>query len=359
MGTAGSKHANRHRRGAARKRFGRRRALLATAVILIGSAYASLATSAGGASAPIEHVVVILQENHSFDNVLGQLCIQDKREGCQAASNGKNTKGETIPLSKASDVVVQVSHDQKSQLKAMNKGKMNGWESVGGCQTNQCYTAYEPSQIPSEAALAREGAISDAFFSRDIVPSWGGHLDFFAQTLDGFVGENPTHLKGSPPAGFGWGCDSNLDSPWIEPSTLKRVMEPSCIPNKNGEGPYRKSPVAYVPTVADRLEEAGRTWGVYGAVNTKVKGQQGPYKWSICPTFAECLYGAQKADMHEASQFLTDAKEGKLPNLAILTPTQGVTGPTSQHNGASMLVGDNFIGEEVAAVKSGPDAGTT
>ena len=28
---------------------------------------------------PVEHVVVILQENHSFDNVLGQLCIQDHR----------------------------------------------------------------------------------------------------------------------------------------------------------------------------------------------------------------------------------------------------------------------------------------
>ena len=43
------------------------------------------------ASTPIEHVVVILQENHSFDNVLGQLCIQDHRE-CSAASSGKNEK---------------------------------------------------------------------------------------------------------------------------------------------------------------------------------------------------------------------------------------------------------------------------
>jgi phospholipase C len=29
-------------------------------------------TTAGGASPPIEHVVVILQENDSFDNLLGQ-----------------------------------------------------------------------------------------------------------------------------------------------------------------------------------------------------------------------------------------------------------------------------------------------
>ena len=58
---------------------------------------------------------------------------------------------------------------------------------------------------PSLAALAQSGGISDAFFSRDIVPSWGGHLDFFAQTLDGFVGNNPTHAKGAPPEEPGLG----------------------------------------------------------------------------------------------------------------------------------------------------------
>jgi phospholipase C len=314
--------------------------------------------SAGGAAAPIEHVVVILQENHSFDNVLGKLCIHDKRK-CAAASSGKNERGETIPLSKASDVVVNVSHNQESQLAAMDNGKMDGWERVGGCAENQCYTAYSPKQIPSLAALARGGAISDRFFSRDIVPSWGGHLDFFAQTLDGFVGNNPHHSSEAPPAGPGWGCDSNLDAQWNDPVTHELISEPSCIPNKNGEGPYRSSPVPYVPTIADRLEEAGRTWGIYGAVNPAEKSQRGPYKWAICPTFAECLYGPQKNYMHEASQFFTDAKAGTLPNFAVLTPTAGVTGATSQHNGTSMIVGDNFIGEEVSAIEQGPDANTT
>ena len=311
---------------------------------------------------PIEHVVVILQENHSFDNVLGQLCIQEHRE-CNAASTGTNKKGETIPLTKASDVVPTVSHTQEAQLTAMDGGKMDGWEKVTGCQQRQCYTAFEPSQIPSLAAMAHAGAISDAFFSRDIVPSWGGHLDFFAQTLDGFVGNNPTHAKGAPPAAPGWGCDSNLDANWIDPVTHEALSEPSCIPNQNGEGPYRPSPVPYVPTIADRMEEAGRTWGIYGAVNPTVKAQAGPYKWAICPTFAECLYGPQKNDMHKASQLLSDAREGKLPNFSILTPSAGkngtVTGETSQHNGTSMIIGDNWIGEEVSAIQKGPDGSST
>ena len=107
--------------------------------------------------------------------------------------------------------------------------------------------AFDPSQIPSLAAMAHAGGISDAFFSRDIVPSWGGHLDFFAQTLDGFVGNNPTHAKGAPPEGPGWGCDSNLDAKWTDPVTHELLSEPSCIPNQNGEGPTGPRPSRTCP----------------------------------------------------------------------------------------------------------------
>ena len=336
-------------------------ALLAIpAAAALAALLSSLAPPARSASPPIKHVVVILQENHSFDNVLGQLCIQDHRE-CNAVAVGKAKKGKVVPLKEATDKVPPVSHDQSSQLKAIDKGKMDGWEKVNGCAAPEdaCYVQFSPSEIPSLAALARAGAISDDFFSRDIVPSWGGHLDFFAQTLDGFAGNNPKHAKGAPPAGPGWGCDSNLDAVWINPATKESLSEPSCVPDKNGNGPYRPSPVPYVPTVADRIEEAGLTWGIYGAVNPGEKNESGPYKWAICPTFAECLNGPQHNDLHEASQLLTDAKAGNLPSLSILTPSTGVTGGTSQHNGTSMAVGDNWIGEEVSAIQNGPDGPST
>jgi phospholipase C len=336
-----------------------RRTLLVLGLALAVAGGTSLRfTTSGGAASPIEHVVVILQENHSFDNVLGQLCIKDAREKCSAVSSGKNEKGETIPLSKAADKVVGVNHSQAAQLAAMDKGKMDGWERVSGCTKKQCYTAYEPSQIPNLAKLAEKGAISDHFFSRDIVPSWGAHLDFFAQTLDGFVGNNPTHVAEAPPAGPGWGCDSNLNAMWHDPVSHKLISEPSCVPNTKGEGPWRKSPVPYVPTVADRLEEAGRTWSIYGAVVSGGKAQNG-YIWSTCPTFAECLLGTQKANMHAAPQFMTDAKGGKLPSFSIVTPSSDAEGATSQHNGTSMLVGDNYIGKAVGAVEEGSDAATT
>ena len=93
------------------------------------------AAPAGGTTTPpIHHIVVILQENHSFDNVLGQLCAKEKPATCKFATSGLNKKGETIPLSVAEDHVPGVAHGQEAQLTAMNKGKMNGFEQVGGCE---------------------------------------------------------------------------------------------------------------------------------------------------------------------------------------------------------------------------------
>ena len=93
-------------------------------------------------------------------------------------------------------------------------------------------------------------------------------------------------------------------------------MEPSCIPDKEGNGAFRETPVSYVPTVGDRIEEAGLTWGIYAAQPGEQEGSKeerensGPYKWAICPTFAECLDGPQKNSMHEAKQLFTDAAAG-------------------------------------------------
>jgi phospholipase C len=315
-------------------------------------------SGASGSSAsptPIQHVVVILQENHSFDNVLGQLCIQDQR-ACNAASSGLRLDGSTIQLGRATDIVPIVNHVQKSQVDAIDGGKMDGWEKINGCQKDQCYVQFDPTQIPSMAAMARSGAISDNFFSRDIVPSWGGHLDFFAQTLDGFVGNNPQKKAGTTLPG--WGCDSGLDTQWVSPVTHQMSYEPTCVPDKSGNGPYRPSPVSYVPTFGDRLDAAGRTWGIYGVTKADKGANLFGYRWMICPMFAECLNGPQAKNMHEASQLFTDAANGTLPNFSILIPN-GATGATSQHNGRSMIYGDNYIGAEVAAIQNGPDAATT
>ena len=45
---------------------------------------------------PIEHIIYLVQENHSFDNVLGRLCVEDDR--CEGTLTGELSDGSTIPL---------------------------------------------------------------------------------------------------------------------------------------------------------------------------------------------------------------------------------------------------------------------
>ena len=138
-------------------------------ISLLRSPSSSVSNAAGPASplaaSPIKHVVVIYQENHSFDNVLGKLCVVDSR--CDGATSGKLKTGTTVTLSKAADLIPQVAHSANSHRTAIDGGKMDGFSLTTGCkQTDnyRCYSQYDPSQIPNLAALARAFVISDRTF---------------------------------------------------------------------------------------------------------------------------------------------------------------------------------------------------
>jgi len=311
----------------------------------------------------IQHVVIFFQENHSFDNVLGILCAQNVRAmPCLGATTGVLPNGSTIPLSQPPDVVPWGTYSPTAQAIAMDGGKMDGWPGLGTCRAPSypCYSAYRPSQIPNETALATKFAISDHTFELSPVPSWPGHMELAAGTLDGFLGFTPTYNTSQspppPPQGPGWGCDSNEDALWSSSGTGTGTLVPSCIPDPSLDparfphgGAYRATPVQHVDTIMDRLNAAGLSWKLY----------ENNYIWAICPTFADCIDTPQQANMVPTNRFVSDAQSGTLPNLSVLLPSGGVTGQTSQHNGTSMATGDNWIGQAVSAVENGPDWSST
>jgi Phosphoesterase family len=305
---------------------------------------------------PIQHVVIIYQENHSFDNVLGKLCVLDNR--CNGATTGVLPDGQVIPLRRASDIVEKVEHLSGGQRTAIDDGKMDGFSKIGGCgpaNHYQCYTQYHPSQVPNLSALARHFNISDRTFSMSPISSWGAHLELVAQTLDGFIHHVPQDIpKGLPgqTVGPGWGCDSNKDVSWQPSPTAATQLVPSCVPDYSLDpalypfgGAYKATPVKHVPTIMDRLDAAGLSWRLYAT-----GGPGGsPYGWAICPTFAGCLYTAQHNNQMPSEQVISDAQAGTLPNFSVVLPSN----ENSQHNGDSMLQGDNWIGSVVSAIQDG------
>jgi phospholipase C len=338
-----------------RRRTGRARWGLAVialaAVATVASARPNGGAPAAAATAlptPIRHVVVLYQENHSFDNVLGRWCVSTKR--CAGTTVGKLPGGATIPLGQASDVVARVGHQSSDQTTAVDAGAMDGFSRIRGCSASSgyaCLTQYRASQIPNLIALASKFTVSDATFEAQAQPSWGSHLELVAGRPDGFVGDNPVpSVTGAAPLN-GWGCDSHEDTPWRPTLQSPIQMVPACVPEPSGHGPYRPSPVKWVATVMDRLQAAGRSWRIYETTKAKTGP---PYGWAICPTFADCLDTSQRQDMVPSGQVLTDAAAGTLPNLSLVMPS----GTHSQHNANSMLLGDNWIGRVVSAIEQGP-----
>jgi Phosphoesterase family len=268
---------------------------------------------------------------------------------------GKTFGGNIIPLNEEPDIAPLANHSPKTQSTCMNGGLMNGCSRIRGCNKAhgyRCYTAVEPNAIPNITALAGAFAVSDKTFELNLSSSWGGHTEMLAGTLDGFEGVNPkTGTSGK--SGPGWGCDSKKDAPWHATPGDPFVNVPSCIPDQSGAGPYRPSPVAYVPTILDRLDSKSLSWNLYAGKPGDPPGAG--YARAMCPTFYECLGSEQHTHVKEPSTFAGDASGGALPNFSIVVPYRD----DSMHGGYSLTAGDNWIAQQIGAVENGPDWNST
>ena len=311
------------------------------------------ATTPADTGSPIKHVVVIYQENNSFDEVLGYTCAVTLAGRCDGATTGKVSNGSTIPLAQPPDIVPTVNHSPGSITNGIDGGKMDGFDKNSGCAapTYACYVSYRPSQIPNLSMYAQQYVVADRTFESKVSASWGSHLDLVSSTLDGFQGVNPSHAAF---ATKGWGCDSGATAPWKNPQTGGTASsQPTCIPDfalnptqfPHG-GAFEATSVAHVPTIMDAMDASGVTWHIYAPTSS-----QQFYGWAICPSFADCLYTNQEQSTSQPSQVLTDAANGTLPSVSYVVALDN----QSQHNSNSMLAGDNWIGSVVNAVMNGPD----
>ena len=150
-------------------------------------------------------------------------------------------------------------------MTAIDGGKMDGWANRSAARRANA-RATPPSNrrrsLPLGARWPLRGAIERSPWTahRALV---GGHLDFFAQTLDGFVGKHPTQPKAPRPSGLRLGmrlaprCRRGRPA---SPSAAAdaAVLHPATRTVKVRIGP---TPVPYVPTIADRLEVSRQDLG--------------------------------------------------------------------------------------------------
>jgi phospholipase C len=269
---------------------------------------------------PIKHIVIIVKENHSFDNLFGRMAGVN---GATRAQEGSKTvpMGKT-PLSLSEDI----SHDAFSSREAVDGGKMDDFYELTGAEQKGKDVAdsqYRKKQIPAYWAYARHFSLADAFFSTVMSSSFPNHLALIMGSSDHAIGI-AAHKSGTINS---WGCDA--------PKTTLAWMY--------WKGRYwQRRPCFNTKTLADEANKASITWRYYAPPIQRVG-----YFWSSFDAIRHIRYSKQwTSNVVAPQQFTKDVSSGQLASISWLVANWKL----SDHPPASMCQGENWTIRQINAV---------
>jgi phospholipase C len=279
---------------------------------------------AGGSSA-IQHVVIIVKQNHSFDNYFGMF------PGADGVSAWPISTGQTIVFPHASDTALaQVTNYRNAALSAIDGGKMDRFDIIAGGNIYGEYNAYGQllqSDMPNYWSYASNFVLADRMFSSQVTAGFGNQLVYISGSA-GTVVDNPVATSpGLPPK---WGCDS-------DPGGFVPVMDSRGVVSN-------VYPCFDFTTMADRLMDAGLTWRFYGPL----PGQLGS-EWSPFDAISHIRNSPLWNNVISWDQFAQDAAAGNLPTVTWLVASNG-----SEHPCGSSCAGENWTVQQVNAIMQGP-----
>ncbi len=178
-----------------------RRAVLALiAVGLLAAAWivpASAQTLPGSATGtpPIQHLVVILEENSTFDHVFGYWPTAD---GVGIDDNISQAGGRTVQMNGFSELgpaAFTVPHGEEvlsngsvAARQSYDGGKMDGFyraQVAAGKRPRLSFTLIDPGANPPWGSLASQGVVFDRYFSSEMAGSLPNTLNLVAGTSAG------------------------------------------------------------------------------------------------------------------------------------------------------------------------------
>jgi phospholipase C len=276
---------------------------------------------------PIDHVVFLMLENHSFDNMFGRF------PGADGARWGMD-HGVRRPLEHSSDQLIpDLPHCRACALASWDHGRMDGFNQSPEADA-YAYTQMHRADEPNYWSWARHYVLADEFFSSEMGPSYPNHLYAISgQSAD--APDNPVR----PPAlhSLTWGCDS-------PPEELVRVV--------HGAGDSeRVRPCFRIPTLADRLERNDVSWAYYAAT-----ASQRGYIWSAYTSIRGVFGTPRYADhVHPVDDVVADIDARPLPAVTWITPRFELSG----HPSTNFCYGENWATRVVDAIMRSPSWDTT
>jgi phospholipase C len=263
-----------------------------------------LQTPAGRANPriPIEHVVVLMQENHSFDNYFGRLNKPEfygrEIDGVETNSQfSYDENGKVIhPTHSRNLCVADMDHSRPAMTGATGDGNHEFAAHMGA----RTMSFFDERDIPYYYALANEFAVGDRYFSSMLGPTYPNRFYLWAATS--------------------FGHDDNTDPA--------------------DESEYRQE------TIFDLLNRYGVSWKYYTEYTADFGGGSGYL--SLFGT----LYGKSKHKVGSIADFTRDAAAGKLPSVAFVDADE--TREEDEHPDADIRVGQRWVAERLQALFDSP-----
>ena len=136
------------------------------------------------AQSGIEHIVVVMMENRSFDHILGWLPGADGRQAGLAYPDNNGVKHDTYRLNTYVGCGhPDPDHSYQGGRDEYNDGKMNGWLRT---TTNDifCIGYYEEADLPFFSAFARNYTTLDRYFPSILSSTFPNRVFFHAAQTD-------------------------------------------------------------------------------------------------------------------------------------------------------------------------------
>jgi phospholipase C len=291
---------------------------------------------------PIRHIIVIVKENHTFDNYFGTFPGANGTTVCRYSDAGTFTCPHA-PNPPPRDL----NHGHNSGLLDWHDGGMDGYDldrnnvvAGNGTVDNLGYAQYLEADIPHYWAYARTYALADNFYSSYIGESFPGHL-FFLAAQAAWATEDPD----LPPASPYWGCDeaSRCQNP---DGGLVPVLCTGTVQDQTTCTYVKKPPCYDIPSVPDVLPP-GVTWKFYGSniappVLTEV--------WSMFDAISPIRYDAGWANVVPYAQFDVDVDAGTLPAVSWLVDQDLF----SEHPPLSVCAGESWTVTRINEIMKSP-----
>jgi len=283
----------------------------AAAPLLMSSAAMPSTISSTNTRTPIKHVIVVVMENRSFDNMFRGF------PGANSANFGRNHLGQLVQLQPAPfEGNCDPDHSHEAWIRDYAAGKMDGFDTtppscVGPVPSNGSSVANYPygylpyAEVKPYWDLATQFGLADDRFASQTGPSYPGHMYIVAGTSG-----NQTDDPSDP---LVWGCDAPAGTtvPYLGPNGQIAGTEFPCLFTQ--------------PTMGNLLDAYRIPWAYYSNnLSYRATGQEYDISTQPYDAFYRVRGGPDwQADViakQGVAREFADIEDGTLPPVSWFNP---------------------------------------